>query len=128
MSWGRRPAQAGHRAAPGPEQILELFAYGPAVAQVVMLGQQLSPESLRWVAAHLFQAQRSQLRQAGYQWTLIHRFVVCARPSMSDDVIGYPFSFGRQLDPAGPMQRQQQAPTHHVAQSAVGLDPVPGPA
>jgi hypothetical protein len=34
--------------------------------------------------------------------------------------------FGWQLDMPGPMQRQQQAATHHVARLTVGLNPVPG--
>ena len=102
-----------------------MLAHGAAVAQVVMAAEQVGEERFALGAAHQTDRQRSQRRQG----SLDRRGVVGRHPShasMADRVIGRGDSFGGQLEVSGPMQGQQQTPTHHVAGLAVGLHPVPG--
>ena len=42
-----------------------------------------------------------------------------------DERVGCPEANGRQLDLAGAVQHQQQTTTYHVAQSSIGLLPLP---
>ncbi len=120
----RRPGHRRDGIAPGEHHILQMFANGLGVTQVVVRVHQLTKESLFGRAAHLADLQRAQLAQAALPrlfpqrqggrggWTLQH-------------VVGRGHPFGRQLDPTGPVQLQRQTTAHHVAQRAVGLDPVP---
>ena len=76
------------------------------------------------VAPHRFELQRLEVAQAafdggGIDWRHLRLGSVCQR-------IMPHVTHRRQRDLASPIQHQQHAAAHHVAQRAIGLAPLPG--
>jgi hypothetical protein len=127
VSRRRRPRHRRDWIAAGQHKVLQMFADRLRILQIMVRVHRLTKEGLFGGAAHLAELQRTQLaqstlpglfpqRQRGRGCRTLHHVVRWGHP------------FGRQLDEAGPMQLQQQAAANHVAQGAIGLNPVPGAA
>ncbi len=120
----RTPREAGHRAIAGHHEILQVLADRPAVAEIVMVAQQLREERFVVGAPHQPDRQRPQRghrtgdRRGGVRRAGRHAAV-------GDGVVARRAAFGGQFDVPGAMQHQHQAAADHVPRLAVGLHPLP---
>ena len=123
MTRRRTPRQTGNRPPVRPHQILQMFAHRLLIAKVMMLFHQTVEQRLISGSSYLLKLQRP--RSPSLPSSASCR---SARPRVS---LGLPADCAahsdlRQFDPAGPVEHQQQAAANHVAQSPVGLSPLPG--
>ena len=120
----RRPGQARNGPAFSPHQILELLSHRLLVAKIMMFLHQAVEQRLLRGAPHRLELERLQFAQSIFDRSLIdqHRL----RPGSVRQRIMPHITDRRQRDLARPLQHQQQAPAHHVAQGAVRLPPLPG--
>lgn len=124
MPWRRTPSHTGDRPSVGPHQILEMLAHRLLVAQIVVVLDEAVEQGLVGGAAHLHNLDWTQLPQRSHYGGRIdqHR----RRPLALGQRIRHCETDGGKFDLTGPVQHQQQAAAHHIAQGSVGLSPIPG--
>ncbi len=118
-----RPRHARNRAALRPRDILQVFSHRLFVTQIVMLFHQAVEQRLIPAAAHLSELDGLDLVETTLDRRRVDRHRRGSR-SPCQRIVRHALH-RRQLDLAGAVQHQQHAATHHIAQGAVGLLPLP---
>ena len=102
-----------------------MFPHRSAVAEVVVLLEQLAKERLPFGPADQLDFQSSQCGQGAGDRGLVHRGHL-PDAAVEDRVVDrLLFGFG-QLEEPCPMEPEHETATNHVARLTVGLNPVPG--
>ena len=128
MTGSGRPGHAGDRTACGIDQKLEMFADRLCVPKIVIPVEHAVEKRLFPCMPHLMELQRPDVRKMCVKRRGIHkrRDRLPALRTSPGQRIPRNLANRRQFNVAGPMKRKHQASAHHVAQSSVGLPPVPG--
>lgn len=121
-----RPKQTGKGPAPGKGHVLEMLSNRLGIAQIMILVDEAVTKLLLRGPSDLLQMYGGKLGDGATHCPLInlHR----DRYFSVSQGIGGPAFGRRQLDPSLGLQKQQQAATYHVLESAIDLPPIPCPA
>jgi hypothetical protein len=121
-----RPDQTGNWPVMEKGHILEMFSNRLGIVQIMILADEAVTKLLLRGPADLLQMYREKVADGATDWRLINLDGDRQLP-IGQGIRGAAFG-RRQLYPSLGLQKQQQASTHHVLESAIGLPPIPCPA
>src|SRR5512139_2190824 len=113
----RRPGHAGYRCPARADHVLEVLPDRPAITEVMVRLDQALDERLLIGTPHLAKRKRSKLRESGLDRIAGEDRLRDTRPTL-EDVVPRRKPDGRQFDQGLPVEEEQKAPAHHVAESA----------